>query len=134
MVLCMVALVVAQAVGGPRGYVCLCGSLPVPTQTSHCHGPHGEDCHADDATADVGHQEEGAGPRKEHQLIGQDERLRPTEAAPQVIAPQVPLAVLPNVPSFWPSPAPQPFFGSVVGAGDSPPFGVTVARTIVLRI
>ena len=132
--LCVLALFVAQTFGSKAGYVCLCGGKPVPTQTSHCHGPHGEKCHAGDVQADDSHSEEGSGQREDHQVVNQDVQLRPVEAAPQVIAPQVLLAMLPVVQILFASQEAKVPASYSVDFGESPPFGVTVARTIVLLI
>jgi hypothetical protein len=133
-VLCVLALFVAQAFGNRVAYYCLCGGKPVPTQTSHCHGPHGEKCHSGDAQADDSHSEEGSGQREDHQVVNQDLQLRPLEAAPQVIAPQVLLAILPMLESFFARQEAKVPASCSVDFGESPPLGVTVARTTVLRI
>ena len=133
-VLCVLALFVAQTFGSKAGYVCLCGGKPVPTQTSHCHGPHGEKCHTGDVQADDSHSEEGSGQREDHQVVNQDVQLRPVEAAQQIIAPQVLLAMLPVVHILFASQEAKVPASYSVDFGESPPFGVTVARTIVLRI
>ncbi|MEQ1862217.1 MAG: hypothetical protein ABMA13_20055 [Chthoniobacteraceae bacterium] len=133
-VLCVLALFVAQTFGSKVGYYCLCGDKPVPTQTSHCHGPHGEKCHTDDAQTGAPHSEEGAGEREDHQVVNQDVQLRPVEAAAQVIAPQVLLAILPMVEVLFASRDAKVSASYSVDFGESPPFGVTVARTIVLLI
>ena len=133
-VLCVLALFVAQTFGSKAGYVCLCGGKPVPTQTSHCHGPHGEKCHTGDVQADDSHSEEGSGEREEHQVVNQEVQLRPVEAGPQVIAPQVLLAILPLLEVLARGHDAKVAASYSVDFGESPPFGVTVARTIVLRI
>lgn len=133
-VLCVLALLVAQTVGGQRGYVCLCGGKPVATQTSHCHGPHGEECHTDNTRDAIPHSEDGAGPREDHQVVTQDVQLRPGEAAPQLVAPQILLAILPMVQVLFANQETKVSAGYSVDFGESPPFGVTVARTIVLLI
>ena len=75
-----------------------------------------------------------SGERKDHQVVNQDVQLRPVEAAPQVIAPQVLLAILPMVEILFASQEAKVPASYSVDFGESPPFGVTVARTIVLRI
>jgi hypothetical protein len=132
--LCVLALFVAQTLGSRAGYVCLCGGKPVPTQTSHCHGPHGANCHADDARSGAPHDEDDSGPREDHQVVSQDVQSRPIEASPQIIAPQVVLAILPVVQVLLAGSETKVPAGASVDFGDSPPFGVTVARTIVLLI
>lgn len=132
--LCVLALFVAQTFGSKVAYYCLCGGKPVPTQTSHCHGPHGEKCHTSDVQNGDSHSEEGSGERKDHQAVSQDVQLRPVEAAPQVIAPQVLLAILPLVEILYSNLESKIPANYAVDFGESPPFGVTVARTIVLLI
>jgi hypothetical protein len=132
--LCVLALFVAQTLGGKVAYYCLCGGKPVPTQTTHCHGPHGAKCHETEAQNGGSHSEEGSGERKDHQAVSQDVQLRPVEAAPQVIAPQVLLAILPLVAILYSNQELRIPANYDVDFGESPPFGVTVARTIVLLI
>lgn len=132
--LCVLALFVAQTFGSKVAYYCLCGGKPVPTQTTHCHGPHGEKCHSGDAQADDSHSEENSGEREDHQAVSQDVQLRPVEAAPQVTAPQALLAILPVVEILFASREAKVPASYSVDFGESPPFGITVARTIVLLI
>lgn len=132
--LCALALFVVQTLGGPRGYVCVCGGKPVPTQTSHCHGPHDTNCHVDDSKAGAPHDEKNSGERHDHQVVSQDVQSRPLEAASPVIAPQVLLAILPMVPAICACEEAKGRAAGSVDVGDSLPFGVTVARTVVLLI
>ena len=133
-VLCVVALFVTQTFGSKAGYYCVCGGEPVPTLAAFCDGPHGEKCHTSDAQADDSHSDEGSGDRREHQVVNQDVQLRPAEATQQIIAPQVLLAILPMVEILFASQEAKAPASSFVDFWKSPPFGVTVARTIVLRI
>ena len=132
--LCVLALFVAQTFGSKAGYYCLCGGKPVQTQTSYCDGPHGAECHADDAQAAGSQSEKDSGSRQEHQVVNQDVQLRLVDASQQVIAPQVLLAMLPVVQILFASQEAKVQASYSVDFGESPPFGVTVARTIVLRI
>lgn len=133
-VLCVLALFVAQTFGSKVAYFCLCGGKPVQTQTSYCEGPHGAKCHADDAKAAGSHSEKESGSRQDHQAVNQDVQSRLVDASQQVIAPQVLLAILPMLETFFASPEAKVQASYSVDFGESPPFGVTVARTIVLLI
>ena len=133
-VLCVLALFVAQTFGSKAGYYCVCGGKPVPTQTAYCYGPHGEQCAEEEAHGGASTSDEGGGDRKDHQVVNQDVQLRPVEAAQQVIAPQVLLAILPMVEILFADRETKVPASYSVDFGESPPFGVTVARTIVLRI
>ena len=132
--LCVLALFVAQTLGGQRGYICLCGGKAIVTQTTHCHGPHGEKCHTDAAKDGTAHNEQDSGSREDHRVVKQDVQFRPVDAAQQVIAPQVLLAILPLVEILFSSQETKVPVSYSVDFGESPPFGVTEARTIVLRI
>jgi hypothetical protein len=134
LVLCVFALFVAQTFGSKAGYYCLCGGKPVQTQSSYCDGPHGAKCHADDAKDAGSHSEKDSGSRKEHQVVNQEVQLRSVEAGLQVIAPQVLLAILPLLEVLARGHDAMVAASYSVDFGESPPFGVTVARTIVLRI
>ncbi len=130
----MLALFVAQTFGSKVAYYCLCGGKPVPTQTSHCHGPHGEKCHTSEAQNADSHSEEGSGERKDHQAVSQDVQARLLEAKAQVFAPQVLLAVLRVADFVFADREEKAPASYLTRFGESPPFGVTVARTIVLLI
>ena len=132
--LCVLALFVAQTFGSKAGFYCLCGGKPVPTQSSYCDGPHGAKCHADDAKDAGSHSEKDSGSRKEHQVVSQEVQLRSVEAGLQVIAPQVVLAILPLLEVLARGHDAKVEASYSVDFGESPPFGVTVARTILLRI
>ncbi|MDB6154711.1 MAG: hypothetical protein JWL90_3164 [Chthoniobacteraceae bacterium] len=131
LVLCILALFTAQMLGVQRGYVCMCAGKAVLTQTTHCHGPHGSQCHASDSAES--HSEEGQGSREEHASLNLT--LRSVEVAPQfVAAPSVLLGTLPVLEVLLaPSRAEVPVRAFARDEGP-PPFGVTVARTVVLLI
>ena len=131
-------LFVSQTFGSKAGFVCDCSGQPVPTKATHCYGPHGADCHADEAAEAVETEactgEESSGDREDHSVVNEEVQMRPVEAAPQTIAPQVLLTLLPMVDdqfSARETTAPARYF---VEFGESPPMGVSVARTIVLLI
>jgi len=133
-VLSALALFVAQMFGGQLRYMCDCGGKMVATQTSHCHGPDHSKCHVDGVDAASSHDERDSGERKDHQVVKDEVQSRPVGNTAQLIAPQVLLAFLPMVEELVVSreiEVPAPFVGNF---GESPPLGVTVARTIVLLI
>jgi len=132
--LCVFALFVAQTFGSKAGYYCLCGGKPVPTHSSYCDGPHGANCHADDAKDAGSHREKDSGSRREHQVVNQEVQLRSVEAGLQVIAPQVVLVILPLLEVCGRGQDAKAEASYSVDFGESPPFGVNVARMIVLRI
>lgn len=132
--LCVIALFVTQTFGGKAGYYCMCGGQPVQTQTAYCYGPHGEKCAETEAQGGAAQGDESGGDRKDHQVVNQDMQLRLADASQQIIAPQVLLAILPMLEVIFASPETKVPASYSVDFGESPPFGVTVARTIVLRI
>ncbi|MDB6172502.1 MAG: hypothetical protein JWL59_1813 [Chthoniobacteraceae bacterium] len=133
LVLCILALFTAQLFGMQRGYVCMCAGKAVLTQTTHCHGPHGSQCHASNSAES--HSEEGQGSREEHASLKGDLTLRSVEVAPQFVA--APCVLVGSLPLFEvliaPSRAEVPMRAFLRDEGP-PPFGVTVARTIVFLI
>ena len=132
--LCVLAVVSAQLFGVGRDFLCLCSGAPVAMASDHCHGPHGAKCHTDAAKDGAAHNEQDSGSREDHRVVKQDVQSRPVEATPQVIAPQVLLAILPLVEILFSSQETKVPASYSVDFGKSPPFGVTVARTIVLLI
>jgi hypothetical protein len=132
-VLCVIALLAAQAFGAGRSYLCVCAGLPVATQASHCHGPHGAACLATESAAEP-HGEEGRADRQDHAVVQNELTLRTVEASPQLIAPTALIAILPICEILLASPVQQ--VPATVLAGDEgpPPLGVAVARTVVLLI
>jgi hypothetical protein len=129
------ALLVMQAVGGFRAYVCDCGGQVTWTNVDHCHGPHSADCH-DHEPAIPHHHDGESGDREDHEQIVQELKLRSVQGF------HVP-AIIPVLLSWMPD-----TFGFVGAWGGSlirkplieidpdasPPPGVTVARTVVFII
>src|SRR5262245_56072354 len=71
-------MLVMQAVGGLRGYLCECGGQWTVTQVDHCHGPHSLDCHTHQS--DVPHHDnQNSDDRQDHQRIVQELQLRSVE-------------------------------------------------------
>jgi len=135
LVLCLLALFVAQTIGSQAAsFVCLCAGKPVPTQSSHCHGPHGTSCHTAEAESSAPHSEEGKGERQDHQAVSKDVASRPVDVAPQIIAPQVLVAILPLVETIFARLEAKLPASYAIDFRGSPPRGVAVARTIVLLI
>jgi len=127
------ALLVMQAVGGFRAYVCDCGGEVTWTSVDHCHGPHSANCH--DHESGIPHRhDESSGDRQDHEQIVQEVRLRSVESF------QLP-AIIPVLLTWMPD-----TFGllaawenagmsrPLVVPDASPPPGVTVARTVVFII
>lgn len=107
------------------------------TQSSHCHGPHGVDCHSRPAASDAAHEdhdEEKSGPRQDHQVVSQEVQMRTLDAKAQVFAPQVLLAVLRVMDFVYADREEKAPTGYLTRFGESPPCGVAVARTVVLLI
>jgi hypothetical protein len=73
-VLCVFALLAAQAFGGMTGYLCRCGGQEVLTRLSHCHGPHSDACHDVSSHASAGethtHDESSDSDREDHAPVG----------------------------------------------------------------
>src|SRR5262245_35437577 len=90
--LCMIALLVAQTFGGLPSFICDCSGTPTPTPASYCDGPHDAECHSDPAK-----KREGAGDRKNHEMVSHEVQARPLESSPQFVAPQIITAILPAI-------------------------------------
>ncbi len=134
LVLCVLALFVTQTFGGQRVYMCLCTGHAVVTQQTHCHGPHGPQCHGAGRETPESHGENDQGSREEHLEVHCDIALRTTEVARQLIAPSVLLEVRPLIEMLLrPLEAKGPVATFVREEGPAP-FGVAVARTVVLLI
>ena len=127
--LCFIALIGAQALGGVRGYVCDCSGTTEWTMQDHCYGPHHADCHRD-GSQDGG---DGTGDRKNHEQVGYEVQVRllPALEAPALVP--VLVAVLDD-PAFDLSPAHLSTPAMLGNEGAGPPRSVVVARTTVLLI
>lgn len=130
--LCVLALFVAQAFGKGALFLCLCGGQPIVAQTSHCHGPHGADCHSAEAETGRAPHDEERGDREEHRVVSHESLARLDAAAAPLAVPPTCVALLP----FWESPLARAKNSArpPTAAAESPPRGVAVARTVVLRI
>ncbi len=132
-VLCVAALLSAQACGLARGYRCDCTGQVEWTAQDHCHGPHHDSCHRDEAPGHEHHEGDGSGERHEHQQVRDDVEGRCVTAAGAPCAAPVLLAVFHEVLNWservFPA-APR----ADVDVGTGPPPGVSVARTTVLLI
>jgi hypothetical protein len=80
------------------------------------------------------HSEDDSGPRQDHEVVKQNVQSRPVEVAPQLIAPQVLLGVLPLVQVSFASKEKTLTVSDATAFAHSPPFAATVARTVVLLI
>jgi len=131
--LCVLALLAAQTVG-VRLYLCQCAGQPVLTQARHCHGPHGAHCHAPGQEAAEAHPEAGQGSCENHLAVNGTLAWRAAETVPTLVAPTILIAILPLLETLLAAPEVEAAARAwAVGEGP-PPFGVAVARTIVLRI
>jgi hypothetical protein len=127
------ALLVMQAVGGFRAYLCDCGGQVRLTKVDHCHGPHSAACH--DHESGAPHRQEGdSGDRHDHERVVQELQFRSIENF------QLP-AVIPVL-LVWQPGAFEFLFvtgrtvecRSMAEPDGSPPTGVVVARTVVFII
>jgi hypothetical protein len=132
LVLCVFTLFLAQAFGIERGFTCKCTGIKILTQTSHCHGPHGQQCHSLGDRRDCSHSDEAEGNREEHDSVNVELLMRATQEAQPIIAPTVLLALLPRFEIVTPE-MKVCSVGLVVEAG-RPPFTVTAARSVILLI
>jgi hypothetical protein len=123
------AISMAQLVGANRGFICDCGEAPVIVQASHCHGPHGDDCAAEDSSQPCHEGED----RRDHEQAKED--FKGPGGASQPV--QIPVPVLaaivfedlvaPRVASEWRS-------ERSVEVRGSPPTSVVVAKAVVRLI
>lgn len=133
-VLCVFAIFGAQVSGSVARFVCDCGGVLKVVAASACDGPHGLECHSDDAhEGDGSHGGSSEGEHKHHEQ--ESEELAATTAlAPHIVVPSpIVLAILPDFSFFSPeaSLAPLLYFPKAFGG---PPPDIAVARTFVLRI
>jgi len=132
-VLCCAALLCAQAFGVSRGYWCDCEGQVEWTAQDHCHGPHHDDCHDDEAPGHEHHDEESAGDRLQHQQVRDDVQGRCLPAIAVPCAVPVLLTVF-HEDSEWSSRVFPVAPRADWDVGTGPPPGVAVARTTVLLI
>ena len=133
-VLCVFAMFGAQVFGSAARFICDCGGAVKVVATSSCSGPHGQECHSDDADeGDTSHDGSSEGEHKHHEQ--ESEELAATTAiAPHIVVPSpVVVATLSDFLFFSPesSLAPLEYFPGNYGG---PPPGIAVSRTVVLRI
>ena len=131
--LCALVLIVTQALGGNVAFYCLCSGKMVPAEMSHCHGPHGDNCHEMNASADCASEESG-GDRQDHVPVTQDKQLRPADTVQQVVAPQLPPQGLPLEEMTFAMEESRDLPVCREQRVEGPPLGVVVARPIVLLI
>jgi hypothetical protein len=131
--LCLMALLVMQAVGGFHAYLCDCGGAMRWTNEDHCFGPHSTACH-DHELGVLQRQEGDSGDRHDHEQVVQELKLRSVENF------QLP-AVIPLLLTWSPDSFVSPFvigrsvvYRSMVEPEVSPPSAVTVARAVVFII
>lgn len=127
------ALLVMQAFGGIRAFVCDCGGQVTWTTVDHCHGPHSAECHEHGSNVPDRHNE-NSGDRQNHEQIIQELQLRSVDSLQVPAIVPVLLTWLPEV--FRPLAGWEnaPIQKLVVGSDPSPPPSVAVARTVVFII
>lgn len=124
----------AQVFGAAVRFVCDCGGVQLVVDTRSCEGPHGQECHADDAhegeSSRDGSKEDD---QKHHEQETEELAATPAIVSHIVVPSPVVLAILPDFSFFSPeaSLAPLLYFPKAFGG---PPPDIAVARTFVLRI
>ena len=127
------ALLVVQAAGGIRAYLCECGGQTTWTNVDHCHGPHSSDCHHPSSDLPQSHDEH-SGDRQDHQQIVQELQLRSVEGFQLPALIPVLLTWLPEGFEVLDLAKPSVIVGSPVRLDASPPQGVLVARAVVFLV
>ncbi len=124
--LCAFAVLGAQVFGVTSRFVCDCSGSQVVVKESSCCGPHGAECHSDEAQPCEGDE-------KQHEL--EKETLTGTSAPTShiVVPAAVVLAILPELSFFSPELFAAPA-GYLSDAHCYPPLSVALARTVALRI
>lgn len=125
------AVAVAQAVGGVSAYLCVCGGEATVVLETHCHGPHGAQCH-DEIPADM-HQHDGTeGDSEEHEAITSELTAASATGSTVVVSAPALVAIFAAV-DWAPMFRPAQFSVRAVEARGSPP-PIAVARTVVFLI
>ena len=132
-VLCAIAVCVAQVFGVVRGFQCDCGGVPQMVDTDCCSGPHGAGCHSGDSSHDHAPTDgENSADRKQHTEVKDD--INGTMSAAS--AAHLPAPIVAILPEFLCVPA-----GALAicrlhlrSACIEPPPSATLKRTVVLRI
>lgn len=132
-VLCAVAVCVAQVFGVVRGFQCDCGGVPQIVATESCSGPHGAGCHSEDASHDHAPIDgESRGGTKQHTEVKDD--LNGTMSAAS--AAHLPAPFVAILPEFLctPADAPATCLLHLRSVCIEPPPNAALKRTVVLRI
>ena len=132
--LCVLAVVSAQLFGVGRSFLCLCSGAPVAMASDHCHGPHGEDCHAGMAPAHSAESCPDDGDKHTHAQVAQNFQSLAAHTDPLVLTAPLMFELLMLEDSEWAKVAPVSTLENAADLRGSPPCGVAVARTVVLLI
>ena len=132
--LSVLAVASAQLFGIGRGFLCDCSGRPVATASDHCHGPHDAHCHEKGEPAHSSESCPDDSDTKPHSQVVQDFRSAPAPAAEMVLAEPVLQVVLTLEDAVWAKAVPVFALENTANERGSPPFGVAVARTVVLLI
>ena len=130
----VLAVMCAQIFGIGNGFLCDCSGRPEFTESDHCHGPHGADCHknAEPTHSEASHPAESD--THSHPRIAQDFQSMPALATEFVLAEPVLRILLTLDDSAWTYELSVRASGYAADERGSPPSGVAVARTVVLLI
>ncbi len=132
--LSVLAVLSAQLFGIGRGFLCDCSGRLVAAASDHCHGPHDAHCHEKGEPAHSSESCPDDGDTKPHSRNVQDFQSAPAPAVESVLTEPVLWVVLTLENSARAKAAPVFILENAVNLRGSPPFGVAVARTVVLLI
>lgn len=131
LLICLLLLGAAQSMGVGAAFLCLCSGQAFVTTAAECHGPHGEHCIAVETEHDC--QEEPC-ETEQHTALTQE---LATALTSHSSAPEVGVGILERELSFEEMASVRPMPVAHTSQYDSasrPPPGISVARTVVLRI
>lgn len=132
------ACIAMQVCGSQVIFLCVCTGEAVPVQSSHCHGAHGLDCHSDDAEAQAtacDQSSQGDCDGENHEVLVKNLDAASSSTHQQTsVAPPLLVAVLPASWLLQPPQEVESTRGYVAHFKDSPPIGVSVARSVVLLV
>jgi hypothetical protein len=138
--LSLAAVCLAQTSQIRAAFLCLCGDQAIPTEASHCHGPHGDHCHSDQPDTDPLHHEEDSGPREDHPRIHPGDWSLLSSKSLELIPPHVLPSFFalchwhPHARSHAAAQSASVFAPRGAPAQDPPPVGIQIARTVILQI
>lgn len=129
--ICLLALAAAQSMGVGAAFLCLCSGQAFVTTAAECHGPHGDACLTSLTKHECGEQ-----PCDTEHHAALTRELAIMLGTPSS-APEANVGIIERVLSFEEMLRVRPALVAQGASSDSasrPPPGVSVARTVVLRI